>query len=157
MQRWIVVAGVFVLCLLMGGGAFAYWKSKQNAPDFTYVPLPFNPDATEEQRQQTVTGMKEKLVTQETLTQIVRDCNITTTWGLASEQAAVEEVKRRLIFEAGETKLKGIPTQTLNIGFKGKVSEHDDLVRLSQRLMEDVQRLMAPPEAQDAGPVPAKF
>lgn len=157
MQRWIV-AGVFVLCLLLGGGAFAYWKiKKQNTPDFSYVPLPFNPESTEEQRQKTVAQMKEKLLTPEILTQVARDCNITSKWELPSEEAAVEELKRRMIFEAGETKIKGIPTATLNIGFKGKVSEHDDLQALSQRMMEDVQRLVAPPKTQDAEPIPAKF
>lgn len=156
MQRWIV-AFVVVLCLLLGGGAFAYWKMKQNGPDFSYVPLPFNPESSEEQRQQTVAAMKEKLLTQEILTQIVRDCNITTKWKLASEQAAVEEIKRRMIFEAGETKLNGIPTATLNIGFRGKVSEHNDLAALSKRMMEDVQRLVTPTKTQDAGPIPAKF
>lgn len=156
MQRWIV-AGVLVLCLLLGGGAFAYWKVKQNSPDFSYVPLPFSPESTDEQRRQTVKEMKDKLLTKEILTQVVRDCNITSKWALASEEAAVEEIKRRVIFEAGETKVKGIPTATLNIGFKGKVSEHKDLVALAQRLMEDVQRLVASAKPQDAEPAPAKF
>lgn len=156
MQRWIV-AFVVVLCLLLGGGAFAYWKIKQNGPDFSYVPLAFNPKSTPEQREQTVTEMKEKLLTKETLTQVVRDCNITNKWKLASEEVAVEDIKRRMIFEAGETKINGIPTATLNIGFRGKVSEHKDLVALAQRMMDDVQRLVTPPKAQDAEAIPAKF
>ena len=156
MQRWIV-AGVLVLCLLLGGGAFAYWKIKQNGPDHSYVPLPFNPESTEEQREQTVKEMKEKLLTKEILTQVVRDCDITNKWKLASEEVAVEDIKRRIIFEAGETKIKGIPTATLNIGFKGKVSEHKELVALAHRLMADVERLVTPQKAPDAEPNPAKF
>lgn len=156
MQRWIVAAAV-VLCLLLGLGAFAYWKVKQNGPDFSYIPLPFNPDTTEGQREQTVKAMKAQLVTDTILTGVARDCGIEAKWDLPSEQAAVEELKRRLIFEAGETKLKGIPTATLNIGFRGKVAEHKDLQALSNRMMEDVQRVMAPNERQQDNPVPAKY
>jgi len=155
MQRWIVAAAV-VLCLLLGGGAFGYWKYKQSGPDFSYVPLPFNPESTEEQRLQSVKEMKEKLLTDTILTGVVRDCNIEQKWKLSSEQGAVEELRRRVIFEAGETNIKGIPTPTLNIGFRGKVAEHDDLAALAQRMMEDVQRLVIPKD-ENSGTVPAKY
>ena len=156
MQRWIVVASAIVFCLLLGGGAFGYWSYKQSRPDYSYIPLPFNPDSTEEQREQTVKEMKEKLVTDTILAGVVRDCNIEQKWKLSSEEAAVAEIKRRMIFEAGETNVKGVPMATLNIGFRGKVSEHSDLQALANRMMADVQRLVAP-KSGDNDPMPTSY
>lgn len=156
MQRWIVAAAV-VLCLLLGGGAFAYWKVKQNGPDFSYVPLPIPPEFTPEERQQLLTDMKARLVTDLVLTGVARDCGIEAKWDLPSEQAAVEDLKRRMIFEAGEYKFQGIPAATINIGFKGKVSEHNDLQALANRMMKDVQKVINPAKEQESGAIPANY
>ena len=157
MQRWIVMACV-VLALLMGGGVFAVWKIRQSRPDFSYVPLPFNPESSAEQREQTVKEMRGKLLTDTILTGVVRDCDIERKWNHPSEQAAVEDLRRRAIFEAGETDLgKGMKVPTLNIGFRGKKGEHEDLEALAKRMMADVQRVVAPAKESDSGSMPAKF
>ncbi|WP_193210616.1 hypothetical protein [Luteolibacter marinus] len=157
MQRWIALASL-VLVLLGGGVVFGYWKHKQGLPDKRYVPLAFNPDSTEEQRQASVKDLRDKLLTDVILTGIVRDCNVESKWELPSEQAAVEELKKRVIIEAGETRIKGVPTPTLNIGFSGIAAEHNDLNALAERLMEDVQRLVAPPEKKPAAdPMPTSY
>ena len=157
MQRWIVL-GALLLTLLGGGSVFVYWKYKQGLPDRQYVPLAFNPESSEEQREKSVAELRQALLTDAVLTGIVRDTGIESKWKLGSEQAAVEELKKRVILEAGETRLKGIPTPTLNIGFKGIAAETRDLQMLSERLMEDVQRLIAPAAAEAAPTAtPAKF
>lgn len=155
MQRWIALAAL-VLCLLAGGAVFGVWKYKQGLPDKRYVPLAFNPESTEEQRQKSVEEMREKLLTDEILTGVVRDCDIEGKWKLPSEQAAIEELRKRVVLESGETRIKGIPVATLNIGFKGIAAEHDDLNALAERLMKDVQRLIAPPPGESAS-VPTGF
>lgn len=141
MQRWIVL-GALVLSLLGGGLMFGYWKHHQSRPDRQWVPIPFNPESTQEQRDKSVEDLRKALLTETVLTGIVRDCGIESKWKLESEQAAVEELKRRVIIEAGETTLKGVPTATLNIGFKGNVGEQRDLKALAERLIADVQRLI---------------
>jgi hypothetical protein len=141
MQRWIVL-GALVLSLLGGGLMFGYWKHHQNKPDRQWVPIPFNPESTQAQRDKSVEELRKALLTETVLTGIVRDCSIESKWKLESEQAAVEEIKRRVIIEEGETVLKGIPTATLNIGFKGTVGEQPELKMLAQRMIEDVQRLV---------------
>ena len=161
MQRWIVL-GALVLCLLGGGAVFGVWKYKQGQPDRQYVPLAFNPDSTEEQREKSVAELRTALLKDAVLTGIVRDCGIESKWKLASEQAAVDELRKRVIIEAGETRIKGIPTATLNIGFKGIAAETNDLKMLAERLMEDVQRLVQPaggtaPEATPASTGTPKF
>jgi len=154
MQRWIVL-GALVLSLLGGGLMFGYWKIHQSRPDRQWVPIPFNPESTKEQRKNSVEDLRKRLLTDTVLTGIVRDCGIESKWKLDSEQAAVEEIKRRIFIEEGETVIKGIPTATLNIGFKGTVGEQPDLKLLAERLIEDFQRLMASVTPAASEPKPA--
>lgn len=156
MQRWIALAA-FVLVLIGGGGVFGYWKYKQGLPDKRFVPLAFNADSTEEQRAAEVAGMRERLLTDVVLTGVVRDCGIESKWDLPSEEAALEELRKRVVIEAGETRINGVPTPTLNIGFTGIAAEQDVLNALAERLMEDVQRIIAPPKPADSAQVPTSF
>ena len=155
MQRWIVVAAL-VLLFLGGAGIFAVWKIKQQHPDFSYIPLGFSDTSTEAQREASVTEMRERLLTDAILTSVARDCGIVSKWGLPSESAAVAELRQRVILRSGTDQINGVYTDTLQIGFKGVVSEHDDLQALAKRLMEDVARLIQPqPAEKTASPVPA--
>jgi hypothetical protein len=87
---------------------------------------------------------------------VVRDCGIVSKWGLPSESAAVEELRKRAILRSGTDLIEGIHTDTLQIGFQGVVAEHDDLQALSKRLMEDVARLIKPAPVQEtSSPAPA--
>jgi hypothetical protein len=143
MQRWIVL-GALVLSLLGGGLMFLYWKHHQARPDRQWVPLAFDPEASQQQRDKTVEDLRKALFNETVLTGIVRDCGIESKWEFESEQAAVDEIKRRVFIETGETVLKGIPTATVNIGFKGTVREQPELKLLAGRLIKDVERLIAP-------------
>jgi hypothetical protein len=155
MQRWIVVAAL-VLLFLGGAGIFAVWKIKQQHPDFSYIPLGFSETSTEAQRDASVTEMRERLLTDAILTSVVRDCGIVSKWGLPSESAAVAELRQRVILRSGTDQINGVYTDTLQIGFKGVVSEHDDLQALAKRLMEDVARLIQPqPAERTTTPAPA--
>lgn len=159
MQRWIVL-GALVLSILGGGLMYGYWKHHQSRPDRQWVPIPFNPESTQEQRDKSVEELRKALLTDTVLTGIVRDCGIESKWKLQSEHAAVEELKRRAIIEAGETTIKGIPTATLNIGFKGSVGEQPDLKALAERMIADVQRIITqsmPARPPEPTSTPAKF
>jgi hypothetical protein len=155
MQRWIVLAAL-VLCLLGGGSMVGVWKYRQNKPEKRWVPLPFNPDATDEQRKQSVLEMRERLITDAILTGVVRDCDVQGKWKLASEGAAVAELRNRVFVDEGETYFNGVPAATLNIGFRGKIGERVELDQFAERLMEDVKRLIAPPQPEPVAE-PAKF
>jgi hypothetical protein len=156
MQRWIVLAAL-VLCLLGGGTVFGYWKYKQNQPEKRWVPLPFNPDSSQDQRKQSVIEMRERLLTDAILTGVVRDCDVQGKWKLASEQAAVADLKNRVFVDEGEIVVNGVPAATLNIGFRGKFGEREILDDLAERLMEDVKRLIAPPPSPGPSLEPTKF
>lgn len=153
MQRWIVL-GALVLSLLGGGLMFGYWKQHQARPDRQWIPIPFTLESSQEQREKSVDELRKALLTDSVLTGIARDCGIESKWNLESEQAAVEELKRRAIIEAGETTLKGVPTATLNVGFKGNVGEQRELKILAERMIADVQRLIAPSAPQESAQPP---
>ena len=153
MQRWIVLAAL-VLCLLGGGSVYGYWKYKQNQPEKRWVPLPFNPEASEAQRLESVKMMRDRLLTDEILTGVVRDCDVQGKWELPSEEAAVEELRKRVFIDVGETFFKGVPVATLNIGFKGKAGERSELDLLAERLMQDVKRFIAPPPSSASAEAP---
>ncbi len=153
MQRWIVVAAL-VVCLL-GGASVAgiWWNHRQNKPEKRWVPLDFNPESTEVQRQEIVVQMRENLLTDAILTGVARDCDVQGEWEMPSEEAAVAELRKRVFVDAGERMVKGMPVASLNIGFRGTVGQKEYLDRLSGRLMEDVRRMIAPqPAAPAAGP-----
>jgi hypothetical protein len=157
MQRWIVLAAL-VLCLLGGGTVFGYWKYKQNQPEKRWVPLPFNPEASQDQRKQSVIEMRERLLTDAILTGVVRDCDVQGKWQLPSEESAVADLKNRVFVDEGEIVVNGVPAATLNIGFRGKVGEREMLDDLAERLMDDVKRLISPPQPAPAPSLePAKF
>lgn len=156
MQRWIVLAAL-VLCLLGGGSVYGYWKYKQNLPEKRWVPLPFNPEASEAQRLESVKMMRDRLLTDDILTGVVRDCDVQGKWKLPSEEAAVEELRKRVFIDIGETIFKGIPTATLNIGFKGKAGERPELDLLAERLMQDVKRFIGPPPSSESAAESPKF
>jgi hypothetical protein len=154
MQRWIVVAALLVS--LLGGATVAgvWWNHRQNKPDKRWVPLEFNPDLTEAQRQESVLQMRENLLTDAVLTGVVRDCDVQGEWELPSEEAAVAELRKRVFVDAGELMVKGMPVATLNIGVRGTVGQKEYLDRLAGRLIEDVRRLIAPQAPASAGGSP---
>ncbi len=43
---------VVALALLVGGSGFAYWNYKQGRPHPVWVPLPINPDLSDEKREE---------------------------------------------------------------------------------------------------------
>jgi hypothetical protein len=144
MQRWIVVAAL-VLCLLGGASvAGVWWNHRQNKPEKRWVPLMFTPETTEAQREACLTKMREDLLTDAILTGVVRDCDVQGEWELASEEAAVAELRKRVFVDAGEFMVKGMPVPTLNVGFKGTVGQKAYLDRLANRLKQDVDRLIVP-------------
>lgn len=150
MQRWIALAAL--LLVLFGGAVFGFWKYKQSQPDKRYVPLAFHPESSDEQRVAEVKLLRDKLLTDAILTGVARDCDIERKWDLSGEKEAVADLRRRVILEAGETRMNGVPTPTMNIGFRGTVGERPELNALSERLMQDVQRLITAgnPQAQPA-------
>lgn len=137
MQRLIVVIAL-VFGLLGGAFVFGFWNYRQSRPDRQWIPLPINPEFNMEQLETAIGKLRESLHSDEVLAAIARDCQIREKWKLASDEAAVAELKERAFIEHGQG--------TIDIGFKGVIGEQQELKDLTVRIMKDFQRLNAPSE-----------
>ena len=59
------------------------------------------------------TATDKRLLTDAILTGVVRDCDVQGKWKLASEQAAVADLKNRVFVDEGEIVVNGVPAATL--------------------------------------------
>ncbi len=141
MQRWIALVTVVLLLLGVGGGVL-YWNHRQNRPDKVWVPLPLNPETPEDARGTIVKQLGTELRKPSVLLGVATDVQFATKLGLPSNEAAVDELGKRLFVEIGtaDTAVGKIPS--INIGVNGKSKEHELLGQVSIRLMKDVRRII---------------
>ena len=151
MQRWIVVS-VVALVLLAGGSGFAYWSYKQGRPHPVWVPLPLNPDLSEEKREEIARELKAKLGTTEILTRISKDLNLPTRWQMASDDEVAAEIGGRLFVTVGEADSPLGKVPSLNIGVHGPRKDKGISEEIAMHLMKDVRKIFdigEPPPPKD--------
>lgn len=148
MQRWII-AGIAAVALAIIGlvGAYVWYQNDlAKRPDRIWVPLVLNPDTPADQREQSASELRERLATDEVLGKISADLDLRSRWNHPTEQAAIEELRRRLIVEIGEHDYQ----PSMNIGFEGITRENAMLRELTGRLMQDVSEILSlgpPPDS----------
>lgn len=139
MQRWIVI-GCVVVFLLLGGGAFGLYEYRQNKPDQSYLPIPFNVDATEAQKAESVKGVQKNLLTDKILAVVAKDCGAKDYFKSASDADALNEVKTRAFVESAADKNQaGVNFPSMRIGFRGKRKEMPMLSQLAERLGKELR------------------
>ncbi len=155
MQRWIVpaVIAVVVLGIAGAGVVYAIWNHKQNLPTRSYIPLPLNPELSEEQREQIAAEVKKRVSEQPVLVSIARDSGLTQALEFPSDEAAADFLGERLIVEAGEVDTPTGPVATLNAGFRCKVKEFEAVGKSAARLNEEIREMFGLDKT--AEPVPA--
>lgn len=147
MQKWIV-AGVVAIVIFCFGGWFAIKAYKQNRPFPVWVELAINPQLPTKQRDETIKMLMNKLRNPAILEQVSRDVGVKRKWQLATEDAAVDEIAKRLFVRAGETKGKIGKVPALHIGLKGKRKESKVTGEVAVRLMPEVVKIL---QEQDQG------
>jgi flagellar basal body-associated protein FliL len=142
MQRWIIL-GVVAVMLMLGGGAFGYWTLKQNRPYPVYVPIPINDKLSIQQRTDTMKDLRAKLGSKEILSKVSKDLGLASAFHVASEDAAVAELEKRLMVELGTIATQsGGTTPSLNIGVTGVKKDKDLSEKITMRLMDDVWKII---------------
>lgn len=141
MQRWIAMATLVLLLLGLGGGMLI-WNHRRNRPDKVWVPLPFNPEAPEDARRSVVKQLDTELRKPSVLLGVAKDVQLATRLELPTEEAAADELAKRLFVETGtaDTAMGKVPS--INIGVSGKSREHALLGQIAERLMKDVKRII---------------
>jgi hypothetical protein len=141
MQRWIAVA-VVVMVLGLGGAGYACWTYKQNRPAPLWVPLPVNPERTDEELTSVARDLKAKLDRPEVLIQVSKDLDLTHKWNLSSNEAAASEISKRLFVSVGEADTPTGKVPSINIGVDGKVNEMKVSGEIAMRLMKETYKLL---------------
>jgi len=141
MQRWMMIAGmVFMLgCVGLMGGYTWLKNERANRPDRIWVPIPLNAELSHEQHLEFAEKLREQLATDEILGKISEEMNLRARGGFATEEAAVTDLRMRLICEVGEHNY----APSLNVGFRGKSRENTMLRELTERLMQDFQAIVS--------------
>jgi hypothetical protein len=141
MQRWIVV-GVVAVCLLVGGGGFAYWNYRQNTPSPIWVSIPMKHELTLEQREKIARELEEKIETTETLGTITQDLNLTGKWNLANSVAANAELKKRIFVHTGQMSTPAGQFSSLDVGVEGPRKEGAITKEIIAHLKLDVAKIL---------------
>ena len=142
MQRWIVF-GVVAVLVVLGGGGFAYRTYKQNRPQPIWVPLPLNPELPAEKRTEIAAELKKSLTKPAVLIQVSKDLSLPKVLGVATDEAAANEVAQRMFVEVGEADAPtGGKVPSINIGIKGKRKDQDVSGKIAMRLMQDVWKTL---------------
>ena len=133
---------VVALILLVGGGGYAYWTYKQGRPHPVWVPLPINPELSDEKREEIAKELKMKLGTTEILTRLSKDLDLTKRWQMASDDEVAAELGRRLFVTLGEADSPLGKVPSLNIGVHGTRKDKGISEEIAMHLMKDVRKLL---------------
>lgn len=147
MQRWILT-GVVAVILVLGGGAFGYWTIKQNRPAPIWVPLSMKADFPYDKRKEIAKELKTKLEKKEILLKVSKDLGLAAAWKLPSDEAAADELGKRLFVDLGDMDTPDGKVPSMNIGVRGKLKEKELSGKIAVRLMKDVWTILgleAPP------------
>lgn len=130
------------MVLLIGGGGVAYWNYKQNLPHPVWVPLPINPQLSDEKREEIANELKAKLGTTETLARVSKDLNLPTRWHMASDDEVAGELGRRLFVDVGEADSPMGKVPAIKIGVHGTRRDKVISEEIAMHLIKDVRKLL---------------
>ncbi|MCX6874707.1 MAG: hypothetical protein NTW21_13005 [Verrucomicrobia bacterium] len=147
MQRLIVAAGILLVLMLMAGGSwFAYRTYQQNRSTRIWLPLPINLDLSAERRQEMVKMLKTKLSEPALLVQVSKDVGLAKRLKLATDEAAGNDLGKRLFVELGEAETPKGKLPSINVGMTCKVKEYKTMDEVMSRLRQDVFKILGVPE-----------
>jgi len=140
------------MVLLLGGAFFTFKAYKQNRPSPVWVPLTINSKLSVEKQDEIARELKVKMSDPGVLAVVSHDLGLAEEWDLASDQAAADELGRRMFIRVGELETALGRTPTIDVGVDGKVKERKLSEKIAMRLVEDVFEILGieqPPKVAD--------
>lgn len=144
MQRrmlWAVLA-IFGLVVLFFGAKYAKKEYRLRQPDRIWVPITLRQDLSMEDQKKLAEQIEEKLRANEILKAIVMDVGLQAKFKQSSEDAAMEELDRRLFVDVGSADTPNGSVPSINIGVSGTGREKKILEETSMRIIRDVWRMI---------------
>jgi hypothetical protein len=131
------------MILMVGGVGFAYKAYKDNKPSPIWVPLPINPELSDDKRVEIVKKLRAHLTQAEILMQVSKDLNLPPALNVSSHEEAANEISKRVFVDIGEADTPtGAKVPSINVGVKGKAKDRELSGKVAVRLIEDVQKLL---------------
>lgn len=139
MQRWIIAAGVLFVLLVLGGGIgyHTHQMNRQIHPVLLQFPLPA--EVSPATRDATVQTLREKLGETALLTQVSKDVGLAKKLRLATNEAAVSDLAKRLFVEPGVADLPQGRVPVISIGLNCKVKEYNLMVEVGNHLNKAIK------------------
>ena len=129
--------------LMIGGAGLAYKVYKNNKPSPIWVPLPINPELSDEKRVEIVKKLKAHLTQAEVLMQVSKDLALPSVLNVPSHEEAANEIGKRVFVDLGEADTPaGAKVPSINVGVKGKAKDRELSGKIAVRLIQDVQKLL---------------
>ena len=127
--------------LVVGGGAFAYRTYRQNRPiHAVLLQLQISPDAAPSEQATTLKAVMQKLREPALLTRASKEAGLTKKLQFATDEAAANDLGKRLFAELGEADTPKGRMPVINIGFNCKVKEFNTMTEVSQHLNQTLKK-----------------
>lgn len=137
MQRWIIPA-VLALVLVFSAAIFGYYHLKMQRPAPVWVPLPFQPNISEERQQQLVDKLKADLMNKEVLEKVAHDTDAAKYLDVPSDAKAAEVLLSRMFIKIGGCVGPDGETQGVHIGLNGVRKDAAFTQKVVERIGKDV-------------------
>jgi len=119
----------------MGGGAFAYRTHQQNRPIHpVLLELPIATSASPEERAAAAKALTQKLREPALLTRVSKASGLTIKLKFATDEAAANDLGKRLFVELGESDTAQGRMPVIKIGLNCTVREYNTMVEVSKHL-----------------------
>ncbi len=139
MQRWIIAAGV-LLVILLGAGAFAYHTYKVNQPVHpVLLQFPIPVQSTSKERNDRLEWLKRILLEPALLTKVSKNAGLAQKLQLATDDAAANDLGKRLFVEIGEADTPQGRVPVMKIGLHCKVKEYNTMINVSSPLSQALE------------------
>ncbi len=135
MNKGILIGFLFIVLLLGGAGAYLFLGYLPNRPDLRYIQLEKVLELPEPEQQEVLAFYEKIAANDEFMSGVVKHTKIAARWEMSEEQA-IKALRGRL-------HLKLNPKGGLQVGFKGKRKEKNDLNILSQTLFGAGSKLLS--------------
>ena len=128
------------MVILLGGGAFSYHTYKINLPVHpVLLQFPVPVESTSKERSDKIDWLKRVLLEPSLLTKVSKNAGLAKKLQLATDDAAANDLGKRLFVEIGEADTPQGRVPVMKIGLHCKVKEYNTMINVSSPLSQALE------------------